>query len=169
MPADTLEATELSHPRLAALDGASRQMPPHPDRRYFSSAFIFPGIEPDLPSRQVVLCYFVLHRRLKSLKMLPSCGGYVSLSGDAKPDNGSYPPIMILAQAQQQVPLLDVFLPMLPWAIIFVFFWVFCYRRLRGERIKVEDTNARAKEHWAAVEAKLDRVIELLEDRSRGG
>jgi hypothetical protein len=49
-----------------------------------------------------------------------------------------------------------------------VFIWFFVFRKFRGEQGKAKEYRERAYAHMSAVEAKLDRMIELLDKQSRG-
>ena len=81
--------------------------------------------------------------------------------------------MMLLADVEQQNSLLNLFMPALPWLLVIgflwlfvIFVWFFVVRSLRG---KARDNTNRAYTHWTAVEAKLDRLIELLERQKPGG
>jgi hypothetical protein len=74
----------------------------------------------------------------------------------------------LLAQVEEQSIWLNIVLPLIPWIIVFGAIWILVFRGLRSERARVRQSNERAHAHWDAVEAKLDRIIQLLEQRQRG-
>lgn len=71
---------------------------------------------------------------------------------------------MLLGQTTQPVSLLEVFVPLMPWVLVFVCIWFVVYRSLKSANAH----QTRAQAHWAAVEAKLGRLIELVERQSGG-
>ncbi len=73
---------------------------------------------------------------------------------------------MLIAQTTQTtINVADFLLPLIPWVLVFIFVWFFVFRMLRGQNSHMR----RAQEHWRAVEAKLDRLIEIAERRDKGG
>lgn len=73
-------------------------------------------------------------------------------------------PMTLIAQATQpSINLADFVLPIIPWLIVFGFVWFLVLRMLRGQNAHMR----RAREHWDAVERKLDRLIELAERREK--
>jgi len=77
---------------------------------------------------------------------------------------------MLLGQTTQPANLLvDFIVPLVPWILIFGFLWFFVLRTQRRQSKTVLEQQARTREHQAAVEAKLDRLIELAERRNGSG
>lgn len=73
---------------------------------------------------------------------------------------------MLIAQTTQTtINMADVVLPLVPWVVVFVFVWFVVFRMLRGQNAQM----SRAREHWEAVEKKLDRLIDIAERRDKGG
>ena len=72
---------------------------------------------------------------------------------------------MFLADVDASHPFLTVLLPFIPWALVLVFLYFVAFRGLRGQQRKAAENAARARQHWDAVEAKLDRLVELAERR----
>ncbi len=73
---------------------------------------------------------------------------------------------MLIAQTTQTtINVADFVLPLIPWVVVFVFVWFVVLRMLRGQNAQMR----RAREHWEAVEKKLDRLIDIAERRDKGG
>ena len=76
---------------------------------------------------------------------------------------------LILAQSQPaNNTLMDSLLALIPWLVLFILIWVFVFRIIRSQTKTNAGYMARAKQHMDAVEAKLDRLIELSERRNDG-
>ena len=73
---------------------------------------------------------------------------------------------MLIAQTTQTtINLADFVVPLIPWIVVFVLVWFVVLRMLRGQNSHMQ----RAREHWEAVENKLDRLIDIAERRDKGG
>jgi uncharacterized membrane protein len=70
--------------------------------------------------------------------------------------------MMIIAEADQSPLWATVLLPLLPWAVILIVVWLFV-----GWQSRV--TARLLRRHTEAVEAKLDRLIEVIERNGKGG
>ncbi|HEX8324773.1 MAG TPA: hypothetical protein VF595_12770 [Tepidisphaeraceae bacterium] len=69
---------------------------------------------------------------------------------------------MFLAQAEPSTPLWAlIIMPLLPWAVLFVFVWLIV-------RWQSKIITRQSREQTAALEAKLDRVIKVIEQRKGG-
>ena len=72
---------------------------------------------------------------------------------------------MLLADPEQSRSLLANFIiPLLPWVVLFFFVWLSGRWQSRPSMKLITEM----RQHIAAVEAKLDRLIELLEKNERG-
>ena len=84
---------------------------------------------------------------------------------------------MLLAQTRLGPNILtDILMPLLPWLLIFGFIWFFIFRKVMRQTKKTIESldrtqahQAEVRAHQANVEAKLDRLIELTEQRNRTG
>jgi cbb3-type cytochrome oxidase subunit 3 len=75
--------------------------------------------------------------------------------------------MLLLAQATQPATgLIDFIAPLIPWVIIFLCVWIFVFRVQRRQSRMVAERTVAERLHHAAVEAKLDRLIELAERRN---
>jgi len=72
---------------------------------------------------------------------------------------------MDMPTSQPTATLMDFVLPLIPWLLIFAFIWFFVFRILRGNLQRTNVHMDRARQHMDAVEAKLDRLIALNEQR----
>jgi flagellar biosynthesis/type III secretory pathway M-ring protein FliF/YscJ len=73
---------------------------------------------------------------------------------------------MLIAQTTQTTTnVADFVLPLIPWIVVFIFVWFVVLRMRRGQNAHMR----RAREHWEAVEKKLDRLIDIAERRDKGG
>lgn len=73
---------------------------------------------------------------------------------------------MLIAQTTQTATnIADIVLPLIPWVVVFVFVWFVLLRMFRHQNAQMR----RAREHWDAVEKKLDRLIDIAERRDKDG
>lgn len=70
-----------------------------------------------------------------------------------------------LAEAAEAVPVSRYLLMLVPWVLVGLIVYFFFFRLRKQEMDKVEVEFHRNQAHRDAVEQKLDRVIELLEER----
>lgn len=76
--------------------------------------------------------------------------------------NGRYPPMTILAQADESPLWIRFLIPLIPWVFIFVLVWcIIKWQSMANAKIM--------RRHMDRVEAKLDRLIEATERRNGGG
>lgn len=67
---------------------------------------------------------------------------------------------MFIAQTTQPtINLMDFLISLLPWIFVFIAVWFVVFRMVRRQNAHM----ARAQEHWRALEAKLDRLVEIAE------
>jgi flagellar biosynthesis/type III secretory pathway M-ring protein FliF/YscJ len=72
----------------------------------------------------------------------------------------------MLAQADQSDHLYQLLAAVVPWLVVFATLWFFLFKVLRKRTASSAQYLEESRRHMAAVESKLDRVIELLEYRA---
>ena len=79
---------------------------------------------------------------------------------------------MLLAQTQtpppQTINLVEALLPLIPWLVVFFIVVLVIGRTIRRQNQVTAQHVERMRHHMAAVEAKLDRLIEIGERRGGG-
>lgn len=63
----------------------------------------------------------------------------------------------------------NMLLSFLPWAVFFLVIYFIVYRGIFKDRRKSAENAEHFRMHCDAVEAKLDRLVELTERRESGG
>lgn len=72
---------------------------------------------------------------------------------------------MFIAQTTQPtINLMDFLISLIPWVFVFLVVWFAVFRMVRRQNAHM----ARARDHWQALEAKLDRLIEIAERGQHG-
>jgi preprotein translocase subunit YajC len=77
---------------------------------------------------------------------------------------------MFIAQTTQTAnPLIEIIIPLIPWVMLAAFIWFFVLRLQKRQSEASAEQMAITRKHQAALEAKLDRLIDVTEQRGKGG